>query len=294
MPRSMTGFGSGRADAGSVGVSVEVKSVNNRYRKVSVRSPDGLDELEPWLEKRVQAAVERGTVTVSLRIEGGGAASRHVLDEAALRAYADQLATLAAATGLSPPADLGPLLTLPGTVRERSDDRPDAAALKPAVGAAVDDALAEFTAFREREGAAMADEMRSQLSAIAGQVDAVEERLPGIVRAYREKLHERVARLLEQAGAEVPPGDLVREVAVYADRADVTEELVRLRTHLDAFAEALSTGEAPGRKLDFLSQELNREVNTVGSKANDADAAARVVAMKASLEKVREILQNLE
>ena len=286
----MTGFGSGRADAGPVTVAVEIKSVNNRYRKVSVRSPDGLEALEPVLEKRVQAAVARGTVTVNLRVEGTGGQSRYGLDEDAVRGYVNQLREMK----LDQKPFLGQVLSLPGTIRERTAERPDPAALRPAAEAAADAALEEFDAFREREGAAMADEMRSQLAAIAAEVDAVERRLPGIVEEYREKLHERVARLLEQAGADVPPGDLVREVAVYADKADVTEELVRLRTHLGAFEEALRSEEAPGRKLDFLSQELNREVNTIGSKAGDAEAAARVVGMKASLEKVREILQNLE
>ena len=296
MPRSMTGFGRGSAPADAAGggsVDVEVRSVNNRFLKVQVRLPDGLAELEPVAEKAVRDRTQRGAVTVSVRLERPASASRLTLATDVLDGYRIDADAYAAVSGVAAPADLSAYLRLPGVVREESPEPVDPAALRPAVDAALTTALDALDDFREREGAAMAAELRDQTAVLRDHLAAVEERAPKLAEEFRLKLHERVAGLLSEAGAEVSPADLTREVIVYADKADVTEEAVRLRTHLDAFDAAL-TEEAPGRKLDFLAQELNREVNTVGSKANDADLAGAVVGMKGAVEKLREILQNLE
>ena len=293
MPRSMTGFGTGAAAADGATASAEARSVNNRFLKVQTRLPDGAAATEAKVEALVRDRLARGAVTVAVRVDAPGAVGRPALAADVLAGYLADAVAFAAANGLAPPADLAPFLALPGVVREEAADadpgRDDGGLILAAAAAALDD----LDAFRVREGAAMADELRAQLGTLRDHLAAVADRAPKLAEEYRAKLHARTRDLLAAAGADAAPADLTREVVVYADKADVTEEIVRLRTHLDAFDEALAE-DAPGRKLDFLTQELNREVNTVGSKANDADLAGAVVGMKGAVEKLREILQNLE
>jgi uncharacterized protein (TIGR00255 family) len=289
----MTGFGAGAASGDGSTVEVEVRSVNNRFLKVQTRLPDGLAATEPRVEAAVRKRLNRGAVTVSIRTDRAEQSGRLSLSAEALDGYRSDAEAYAQATGLSAPTDLAPYLRLPGVVREETTAPAAEEVLEALVLRATAEALDALDAFRTREGAAMAEELRDQLDLLRGHVDAIAARAPKLAEEYRSKLHARVSALLAEAGADVSPADLTREVIVYADKADVTEEIVRLRTHLDAFAAAL-TEDAPGRKLDFLTQEINREVNTVGSKANDADLAGAVVGMKGAVEKLREILQNLE
>ena len=293
MPRSMTGFGSAAATAGAATAAVEVRSVNNRYLKLQTRLPDGSAALEPPIEAAVRKRLARGAVTVAVRLETAGAAARPALAPDVLDGYRADAEAYAVASGLAPPADLAPFLALPGVVREEAAAPADPADVKSATLNALAAALDEFDAFRDREGAAMTAELRSHLDTLRDRLAEIEAKAPALAEAYREKLHARTRDLLAAAGADVSPADLTREVVLFADKADVTEEIVRLRTHLDAFAAALEE-ESPGKTLDFLTQEIVREVNTVGSKANDADLAGAVVAMKGAVETLREILQNLE
>ncbi|MEM9702953.1 MAG: YicC/YloC family endoribonuclease [Planctomycetota bacterium] len=293
MARSMTGFGAGSASADGFAAQVEVRSVNNRFLKVQSRLPDGCGALEPQIEAAVRDRLNRGAVTVALSIESAATAGRTRLCPEALDGYRADAEAYAVTAGLKAPTDLSSYLRLPGVIREEAGltDLPEehASLALQAIG----EALEALNAFRAREGAAMAEELRAQVETLRERLRAVADRAPRLADEFRTKLHGRVRDLIESAGAEVDPGDLTREVIVYADKTDVTEEIVRLRTHLDAFDAALSE-DAPGRKLDFLTQEINREVNTIGSKVNDADLAGAVVAMKHAVEKLREILQNLE
>ena len=293
MPRSMTGFGSAAATAGAATASVEVRAVNNRYLKLQVRLPDGSAALEPPIEAAVRKRLARGAVTVAVRLETAGAAARPALAPDVLDGYRADAEAYAVASGLAPPSDLAPFLALPGVVREEAAAPADPADVKAATLNALAAALDEFDAFRDREGAAMAGELRTHLAVLRDRLTEIEAKAPTLAEAYRVKLHARTRDLLAAAGADVAPADLTREVILFADKADVTEEIVRLRTHLGAFDAALRE-ESPGKTLDFLTQEIVREVNTVGSKANDADLAGAVVAMKGAVETLREILQNLE
>ncbi|NNJ24472.1 YicC/YloC family endoribonuclease [Alienimonas chondri] len=293
----MTGFGAGAASSDGTSVAVEVRSVNNRFLKIQTRLPDGFSEIEPKIEAVVRDRLNRGAVTVSVRVETAGRASRLTLAADVLDGYRADAEAYAVKAGLAAPTDLSAYLRLPGVVREEAAAPGDPAADAKLALHATKDALNALNDFRAREGEAMAEELRSQIATLRNHLGAVEERAPGLAEEFRSKLHGRVSALLAQAGAEVSPADLTREVIVYADKADVTEEIVRLRTHLDAFEAALAGDDgvdSPGRTLDFLTQEINREINTVGSKANDADLAGAVVGMKGAVEKLREILQNLE
>jgi uncharacterized protein (TIGR00255 family) len=289
---SMTGFGDVRRQDGRRNVSVEIRTVNNRFLKCSIRVPDVYAAFESEIEKLVRATISRGTVNVTIRIERHGDAGRFQLDAAVLAAYVEQANVAADRAGLTP-AGFDAFLALPGVVTERCETD-DADAGWPVVASAVDEALRILQTFRRSEGAAMADELRANLGIIETEVGAVAELAPGVVRDFRDRLRERVAELIGEADATVSDSDLIREVSLYADRVDINEELTRLRSHIGQFRGFLDDAQSQGRKLDFLTQELFREVNTIGSKANNVAIAHRVVEMKAAVEKIREILQNIE
>jgi len=289
----MTGFGDARRQEGGRAIAVEVRTVNNRFLKVSVRLPDVYGAFESDIEKLVRGSIARGTVNISIRLERLAEAGRYRLDDDMLARYAEQSQAAAARHGL-PLQGLGPLLTLPGVVVERGDRGEDASADWPSVEAAVSEAIRKLDAFRRAEGASMAEELRANIAAIETELHAIAEQAPVVVKEFRDKLRDRVAELLRGTEATVGDADLIREVSMFAERADINEEITRLRSHLGQFRAFLDDKQSQGRKLDFLTQELFREVNTIGSKANNVAIAHRVVEMKAAVEKIREILQNIE
>lgn len=290
---SMTGFGDARRQEGGRAVAVEVRTVNNRFLKVSIRLPDVYVAFEADVEKLVRSSVARGTVNVSVRLERLAELGRYRIDPEMLAAYAEQSQSAATRLGL-PLQGLNALLTLPGVIVERNDRGEDAATDWPLVESAIREALRKLDAFRRAEGGSMAEELQANLALLETELDAIAGQAPAVVRDYRDKLHDRITELLKGTEASVGPTDLIREVSLFADRADINEEITRLRSHLDQFRAFLDDKQSQGRKLDFLTQELFREVNTIGSKANNVAIAHRVVEMKAAVEKIREILQNIE
>lgn len=290
---SMTGFGDARTQNGRLSVAVEARSVNNRHLKVSVRCPDAYLSLENDVEKLVREAVARGTVSVSLRIDRLDGQASYRIDRDTLRQFASQVRELADQFHLPPPSDLSALLTLPGVVVE-SDTPLVKEADWPVVQEAVRDALRRLNQFRAREGQATADELRQLCAAVDENVALITGRAPRVVEDYRVRLQERLNELLRDAGVSVSDADLIREVGLFAERCDIHEEISRLRCHVDQFRALFDAPESAGRKLEFLCQEMFREVNTIGSKANDVEIAHRVVDMKASVERIREIVQNVE
>ncbi len=290
---SMTGFGDARRQDERRSIAVEVRTVNNRFLKCSVRLPDALGAFEGEVEKLVRAAVARGTVNVTVRAERLAEAGRYRIDPAILAAYAEQARSVSQATGL-PLGGLDACLTLPGVVTEREHRVEDPAEMWPVVAGAVAEALAKHDAFRKTEGASMADDLLANLAIIERELDEIAKRAPEVVREHRDKLLERVSELLRGTEATVVEADVIREVSLFADRADINEEIMRLRSHIAQFRSFVDDPQSQGRKLDFLTQELFREVNTIGSKANSVPIAHRAVEMKAAVEKIREVLQNIE
>lgn len=290
---SMTGFGDGNSDGERLHVTVEVRSVNNKHLKISVRAPESYLTLENDVEKLIRGRLARGTVSVSLRVDRIDAAAEYAINRNVLRAYSQQLHSLANELHLPPPSDLSAVLQLPGVVEE-SDARLLEQDDWPVVEAAVSAALDKLDAFRATEGAAMAADLSTLCDDIERQIEAVQQRRPLVVSGYRQRLQERVAELLAEFQVTVSEADLVREVALYAERSDINEELTRLACHVEQVRALLQSGARAGRKLEFLCQEMFREVNTIGSKANDVEIAHRVVDAKADVERMREIVQNIE
>lgn len=296
---SMTGFGEGRSESPTIVATAELRSINNRHLKLSYRSSDGYHGLEPQVEKLVRGTIRRGTVQVNVRVERQNAAGDYRINNDVLLSYQEQLTQLG---GVHSMPSIERLLALPGVVSTPDASAADPEADWPVIEAALKAALANLDEMRGQEGAAMADDLLTNVRAIAEELSGVEERAPLVAEDYRQRLQERVSQAVEKLGVSIEPADLVREIALFVDRSDISEETVRLRSHLEQFeatveAEGAGTGrkqDGAGRKLEFIAQEMGRETNTIGSKANDTEISRRVVEIKASLERVREQVQNVE
>ena len=296
---SMTGYGAGHLDQDGVSVAVEIRSVNNRYLKLHCRLPDGYAVLEPRIEETVRQAVRRGAIQLNLDIRRKTSAEDYQLNTELLTSYVQQICevrrTLGEENPLPSDVDLESVLMLPGVVAEDQRQASHAEDDWPLVQQALQSALSELTSMREKEGQAMTADLETQTNAIESAAAEVEQLAPQVVEAYQTRLTERLNKLLAQHDVEVQPGDIVREVGVFAERADISEEIVRLRSHLVQFRDVMKQNAAgAGRKLEFLVQELLRETNTIGSKANDAEIAKRVVHVKTCIERIREMVQNVE
>lgn len=291
---SMTGFGDARKQDAHLSVAVEVRAVNNRYLKVSIKCPDSYAPLEGDIEKTVRESISRGTVSVSVRVDRLGAEQQYVLNREVLQSYWRQLNQIAETIHLATPPNVGSLLQLPGVVIEDDRSHRDPEGDWPLVRETLAEAMQKLHGFRAAEGGSMEQELRANARTIAEQLERVAALAPQVVTEYRDKLYERVRELVESAGVSLERSDLIREVSIFSERCDVNEEIARLRSHLEQFDAFLKQETSSGRKLEFLSQEMFREVNTIGSKANNVTIAHAVVEMKAAVEKMRELLQNVE
>jgi len=295
MPRSMTGFGAAEGAVAGGRLRLEVRTVNHRHLNVQVKVPFELAELEPEIRERLRVHVARGHVAVSGRwLEEPPQGAVVVVDRARAAAVVEALRSAGRELGLSGDVDLGLLARLPEVLRvTRAETSPE----REAVLDVLDRAAAACAAAREREGAALAVELRARADALELLRLRVAERAPERVVAERDRLRQAVEELAGRVA--VDPARLAQEIAILADRLDVTEELVRFETHLGALRRALEPGGAgggggAGREIGFVLQELLREANTMGSKADDAAMAQTVIAMKVELEKLREQVENLE
>jgi uncharacterized protein (TIGR00255 family) len=288
----MTGFGEAHLQDERWSVGVEVRTVNNRHFKLHARISDPYGSLEPDLERLVRETVRRGTVQISLRVDRPKKAEDYRLNAVALASYRDQLNELRGSS--EPPISLAQLVALPGVVEERKPAAEDPHEDWPVLAAVVSEALAKLQAARAEEGQAMATELLAQGAAIAFQLDRIEDRSPALTASYQKRLLERVQALVQDQGVTVEPKDLIREVAILAERSDITEEVVRLRAHLAQFFSVVREPESAGRKLEFVVQEMGRETNTIGSKSNDVEISRHVFEIKGILEKIREMIQNIE
>ena len=295
MLRSMTGFGAGSATVDGVTATAEFRTVNHRGLKLSLRLHPSNAKLETELDRLAKDLIRRGSVQLTVKVDDGSdGAVRTEINVPQVLAFYEAAREAAAAGQMQPPGDIAALLSLPGAVTTR-EVAFDEAAMAGAVEAAVREAAAALDAFRQTEGEALKTDLLAQLAVIRRSLSAVAERAPQVVEEYREKIRTRLGEILARNDLSVPDETIVREVAVFADRADVNEEIARLGCHLDQFQATLNgPDEVEGRKLDFLCQEMFREINTIGSKANDLTLSQTVVEMKSAAEKVREQVQNVE
>ena len=288
---SMTGFGEARIQDDRWTVSVEVRTVNNRHLKLNARISEPYSALEPEVEKLVRESVRRGTVQLTLRIDRPRRAEDYRLNLVALKSYRDQLQAIQSEGG---PIEIISLLTLPGIVEERRSAVDDPRDDWPELARLIAVSLQMLQKSRSDEGRAMAAELLTLGRSIRDGLEKVAKRGPEVVASYQKRLIERVQNLVRDQGITLEAKDLTREVAIHAERADVAEEITRLRAHLDQYSEVIDDPESSGRKLEFVIQEMGRETNTIGSKANDVEISRAVVEMKGALEKIRELIQNVE
>jgi uncharacterized protein (TIGR00255 family) len=287
----MTGYGEARIQDERWSVGVEVRTVNNRHLKLSAKISEPYTALEPEVERLVRETIRRGSVQLLLRVERPRRCEDYRLNLVALASYRDQLRELLPA---GVPVDYGGLLNLPGVVEERKAASEDPHEDWPALARVVSEALGRLQAARGEEGRVMAEELRAMGVAMGEHVARISERGPEIVASYQKRLTERVQGLVAGQGVTVESKDLIREVAILAERADIAEETIRLRAHLAQYLEVIDEPESSGRKLEFVVQEMGRETNTMGSKANDVEVSRSVVEIKGLLERIRELIQNVE
>lgn len=306
----MTGQGRGESTNDAGRVMAEIRSVNHRGLKINLRASDSLSFLESQVQALIRKRVGRGSVTVQLNHVRPNSQSVPTLNRDALVSVATEVAETAEQAGLNATLDLSGLLLVPGVLQSESvaTDRDETRALlSESVDAAVAAALDRFQEMRHHEAVAMGNALASDLLSIAGHLSRIQSMTHLVVERYRQKIHQRVESFLRDHGVEVPVVDLLREVQLFADRSDVSEEITRLQSHLDLFERELRGGPLPGtntdsaeeqnavgRKLDFIVQEMFRETNTIGSKAGDADISQHVVEIKCAIERMRELVQNLE
>lgn len=293
---SMTGFGEARTQTELLAAGVEVRAVNNRHLKVTVRGTEPYPMFEAELEKVVRRHVRRGTVTIHVRVERQSRGSDLALNLTALTGYLRQIRVACEEAGTPEYAAhlLAGALALPGVAPEGRAPGSPPEDEWPVVEQTLDAALRRLDSMRREEGRAMTAELLAQHAVITAELASVRALLPAVTGDYRNRILERVRQAVGDAGVSVNPDHLIREVALFADRTDVSEEVTRLAAHLDQFTDLVRKGDEAGRKLEFVIQEMGRETNTMGSKAGDVAVSRHVFEIKAALEKIRELVQNVE
>jgi uncharacterized protein (TIGR00255 family) len=291
--KSMTGYGRGSADGEHFAVSVDLKTVNNRFLDVHLRLSGELSALEPVIKRQISSRLSRGRVDVTVNFERT-AQTAYELNRPLISGYVDALRDMQKEFNIGGELDINVLARLPGALQPARD------ALGDDVAAGIEKAVAEgldqLERMRAEEGETLRREMAERIDKIDALVPTIESAAAGLVDAYRSRLQKRIGELLSRNGqlVEIDPARLAQEVAYLSDRSDVSEEMVRLRSHLAQFREALNSSGETGKMLDFLLQELNREANTTLSKSTDLPIKEAALAIKAEVEKIREQVQNVE
>ena len=290
----MTGYGRGECARDGFNVTVELSSVNRKQAEISVNLPRELEMLETRIRENILAEVSRGRITVRVSVHAGDGKSsaRMHLNVTLAKAYAQELTKLAKELKLAGPVTLDQIVRAPG-VFQTDEELAEHEDLWSAVDKSLRAALTALLAMRSREGMHLAKDLGSRIGIMRKCVERVAKQAPKSAERYRQQLIERI----KAAGLPAPAVDderLIKEVVFFADRSDISEELTRLQSHFKQFEDCTKSGEPVGRTLDFLAQEMNREINTIGSKANDALISSEVVTLKAELEKFREQAMNVE
>ena len=296
MIRSMTGYGEASAQIDGVHYFAEIRSLNNKYFKGVIRLPDAYQSLEAEVESRLRQRLTRGTVTLTASCTDTSALAAHDVNAAAFDRYVEQLRHIPSVASGDVKLDVGALLGLPGVLQPRSDEEDRLGRARAAFMPLVDRALDALIDMRQREGKLIVDDLRSQHKCIAERLKLISERAPIVVADYEKRLKTRIETMLAGAEAQISAPDLIKEIAVYAERTDIAEEISRLGGHLDQFADLISgkDDKPVGRTLDFLAQEMLRESNTIASKSPDASVSRWIVEVKGAIDRIKEQAANVE
>jgi uncharacterized protein (TIGR00255 family) len=290
---SMTGFGDATSESNGTHYAVEIRSLNNRFFKSVIKLPENVSGLEPELETMLREKLGRGSITYILKMRMDSAEAAYHINTQALKSYLEQLQQVKGLDRLVT-IDLAALVALPGVCQEPRDETDEIARHGPIVRELTTRAITKLEAFRAREGQSLFSELMRHVKVIGENLKEIETRAPFVIDEYHKRLSGRVNDLLRKAELQVNQQDLLKEVAVFAERADIAEEIQRLTHHLQAFEDACKTDEHAGRKLDFITQEMLREANTIASKANDAKIARHIVEIKGAIDRLKEQVQNVE
>jgi len=293
MLKSMTGFGAAGGTVEGVDYTVEIKSVNNRHLKLSLRLPDSLASLETEIEQLLKSRLQRGSVMLGVRMKIPDEQAVYRVNSAVLMSYLEQLRPLEVEANPMLRLDIGSLLQLPGVCKPPPLDE---LAEKTADGlmGLIEEALDAMVKMRETEGRAIADDMKKNTKQIEENLTGIEARTDDVLQLYHERLTARVEQLTAQAKIDIDTDTLAREVAIFAERSDIAEEVSRLSQHLKEFEKMFQATDPIGRKLDFMSQEMLREANTIASKVSDAEIARVVVEIKTAIDRIKEQAANVE
>lgn len=293
MINSMTGYGCSEGSFNDTNYSVEIKTVNNRYLKTKIKLPDSAAFLEEDIDKLLQQKIARGTVSMDLRIRNSAADPLFDINKAVLRSYMDKLLDIRKTTA-DCSIDVSSLLNLPGVIVPIIPQKEEAEQIRKNVLGVVGQAVEKLKQMRATEGSSLGEDLAKNCSAIKNALGKIESSADECLLAYQKKLKKRVDFLLSDSKVEADEATIAREVAVFAERSDIAEEITRLRSHLDRFIESCSSNEPAGRKLDFITQEMLREANTIASKVSNTSVTNLVVDIKCLIDRIKEQIQNIE
>lgn len=292
MIKSMTGFGAGDAETADFKVHIEVKAVNQRFLETNYHMPYSMNMFENQLTKKIKEYASRGKLDINIRFQDlRDKAVTVKVDKGLVAAYGQALQEISSQLELSAPVTAAQIASYPDVLK-LNEENADLEAAQPVLMQAMEQALESFVAMREAEGQNIQRDLLARIGTLENFVGELEKLDPEIVAAYRQRLENLLREYL--AKEDIEESRIIQEVALFTDKVNYTEETVRLRSHFDQFRQIITAGEPVGRKLDFLIQEMNREINTVASKANSAGAAQFVVDVKSEIEKIREQIQNIE
>ena len=294
MINSMTGYGEAQGESDGISYAVTIKTVNNRYLKTAVKLPELAAFLEEDIEKLLRKNLSRGTVNYVLRLKEAPADVLFDIDEAALQAVVERLNRAGASAGADGTIDLGNLLNLPGMIRPAAPDAEQARQITEVILRISQEALEQLKQMRAVEGGYLEADLKKRCKIIEQDLEQIRARSAVVLQRYAEKLRKRIDELLAHAELKLDEESLVREVAVFADRSDISEEIARLDSHLQQFAQCCQGNDQAGRRLDFISQEMLREANTIASKASDTEIIRFVVDIKCQIDRIKEQVQNVE
>ncbi|MFZ2146615.1 MAG: YicC/YloC family endoribonuclease [Sedimentisphaerales bacterium] len=294
MINSMTGYGEAQGEVNGVSYVVEIRTLNNRYFKTIIRLPELVAFLEEDIEKLLRKNLSRGTVNYVLRLKDTSANALFDIDESALRTVVEKLSRAASSASVKGTVDVSNLLNLPGIIQPASPDKEAAEKNKKLVCRISQQAIDKVEKMRAAEGKVLHDDLKKQCADIQKNLQKIRARCDVVLKQYAKKLKQRVDELLAQARLTLDEETLAREVAVFAERSDISEEIARLDSHLQQFVQCCQANDQAGRRLDFISQEMLREANTIASKASDTAIIRCVVDIKCRIDRIKEQVQNVE